>query len=168
MCLDCSGVTAEISAICVFFLIRYDDSVVFVTLTAILLSIIVYIEWELSKVEVFVNFSSGVTVPVVFYSEGWSTKAVIVFVVLCAIARAWSVMAGWGFLVVSLEVVLTCIIGCGKCMRPCVVSVTKLLFLIKCNLIIGPVNFFITTECSADILVPILNISVATVNGFSY
>ena len=37
MCLDCSGVTTENSAICVCFLIRYGDSVVLVTLTAILL-----------------------------------------------------------------------------------------------------------------------------------
>ena len=44
MCLDCSGVTTENSAICVCFLIRYGDSFVLVTLTAILLSIIVNIE----------------------------------------------------------------------------------------------------------------------------
>ena len=35
MCLDCSGVTTENSAICVCFLIRYGDSVALVTLTAI-------------------------------------------------------------------------------------------------------------------------------------
>ena len=36
MCLDCSGVTTENSAICVCFLMRYGDSVVLVTLIAIL------------------------------------------------------------------------------------------------------------------------------------
>ena len=82
MCLDCSGVTTENSAICVCFLIRYGDSVVLVTLTAIRLSIIVDIEWEISRLAVSVNFSSGVTVPVVFHFEGWSIKAVIVFVVV--------------------------------------------------------------------------------------
>ena len=46
MYLDCSGVTTENFAIRVCFLIRYGDSVLLVTLTAILLSIIVDIEWE--------------------------------------------------------------------------------------------------------------------------
>ena len=44
MCLDCSGVTTEISAICVCFLISYGDSVVLVTLTAFLLLIMIDIE----------------------------------------------------------------------------------------------------------------------------
>ena len=72
MCLDCSGVTTENSAICVCFLMRYGVSVVFVTVTAILLSIIVDIEWEISRLAVSVNFSNGVTVPVVLHFEGWS------------------------------------------------------------------------------------------------
>ena len=38
---DCSGVTTENSVICVFFLNRYGDSVIFVTLTATFLSIFV-------------------------------------------------------------------------------------------------------------------------------
>ena len=79
MFLDCFGVNTENSAICVCFLIGYGDSVVLVTLTTILLSIIVDIVWEISKLAVSVNFSNGVTVPVVFHFEGWSTKAVIVF-----------------------------------------------------------------------------------------
>ena len=70
MCLDCSGVTRENSAICVCFLMRYDDSVLLVTLTAVRLSIMVYIEWEISKFAVYVNFSNGVTVPVVFHFDG--------------------------------------------------------------------------------------------------
>ena len=65
------------------------------------------------------------------------------------------------------EAVLTCIVNWGKCMRPCVVSMATLLFLIKCNPIIGPVNFFITTKCSAKVLSPISNLSVAVANGFS-
>ena len=54
------------------FLMRYGDSVVLVTLTAILLSFIVDIEWEISRLSVSVNFSNGVTVPVVLHFEGWS------------------------------------------------------------------------------------------------
>ena len=45
---------------------------------------------------------------------------------------------------------LTCIVKRGKCLRPCVVSMTTLLFLIKCNPNIGPFSFFITTKCSAN------------------
>ena len=167
MCLDCSGVTTENSAICVCFLIRYGDSVVLATLTAIRLSFIVDIEWEISRLNVSVNFSNGVTVPVVFHFEGWSMKAVIVFVVFGGMVRASSVMAGCGLVVVALEAVLTCIVKRGKCMSPCVVSMTTLLFLIKCNPIIGPVNFFITTTCSANELSPISNFSVAVDKGFS-
>ena len=59
-----------------------------VTLTAILLSITVDIEWENNKLAVSVNFSNGITVPIVFYFDGWSTKAVIVFVVLDGIVKA--------------------------------------------------------------------------------
>ena len=44
MCLDYSGVSTDNSAICVCFLIRYGDSVVLITLTAILLSNTVDIE----------------------------------------------------------------------------------------------------------------------------
>ena len=167
MCLDCSGVTTENSAICVCFLIRYGHSVVLVTLTAIRLSIIVDIEWEISRLVVSVIFSNGVTVPVVFHFEGWSMKAVIVFVVVGGMVRASSVMTGCGLVVFSLEAVLTCIVRWGKCMRPCVVSMTTLLFLIKCNPNVGLVNFFITTKCSAKELSPISNFSVAVDNGFS-
>ena len=167
MCLDCCGVTTENSAICVCFLIRFGDSVVLVTLTVIRLSIIVDIEWEISRLAVSVNFSNGVTVPVVFHFDGWSMKAVIVFVVVGGIVRASSVMTGYGLVVVSLEAVLTCIVKWGKCMSPCVVSMTTLLFLIKCNPIIGPVNFFITTKCSANELSPSSNSSVAVDRGFS-
>ena len=167
MCLDCSGVTTENSAICVCFLMRYGDSVVLVALTAILLSFIVDIEWEISRLDVSVNFSNGVTVPVVFHFDGWSMKAVIVFVVVGGMVRALSVMTGCGLVVVSLEAVLTCIVKWGKCMSPCVVSMTTPLFLIKCNPIIGPVNFFITTKCSAKDLSPISNFSKAVDNGFS-
>ena len=37
----------------------------------------------------------------------------------------------------------------------------------KCNPIIGPVSFFITTKCSSKELFPISNFSVAVDNGFS-
>ena len=167
MCLDCSGVTTENSAICVCFLMRYGDSVVLVTLTAILLSIYVDIEWEIGRLAVSVNFSNVLTVPVVFHFDGWSMKAVMVFVVVVGMVRASSVLTGCGLVVVALEAVLICIVRWGKSMRPCVVSLTALLFLIKCNPFIGPVNFFITTKCSADELSPISNCSVAVDNGFS-
>ena len=146
---------------------RYGDSVVLVTLTAILLSNIVDIEWEISRFAVSVNFSNGVTVPVVFHFDGWSIKAVMVFVVVGGMVRASSVMTGCGLVVVSLEAVLTCIVKWGKCISPCVVSMTTLLFLIKCNPIIGRVNFCITTKCSANELSPISDFSVAVENGFS-
>ena len=146
---------------------RYGNSVVLVTLTAIFLSIIVDIEWEISRLAVSVNFSNGVTVPVVFHFDGWSMKAVIVFVVVGVMVRSSSVMTGCGLVVVSLEAVLTCIVKWGKCMRPCVVSMTTLLSPIKCNPKIGPVNFFIPTKCSAKELSSISNFSVAVDNGFS-
>ena len=52
-------------------------------------------------------------------------------------------------------------------MRPCVVSMTTLLFLIKCNSIIGPVKFFNTTKCSKNEISPFSNFSVVVDNGFS-
>ena len=63
--MDCSGVTRENSAICVFFLIKCGDSVVLVVLTAIFLSTIVEIEWDISRLAASVNFHTGVTVPLV-------------------------------------------------------------------------------------------------------
>ena len=54
-------------------------------------------------------------------------KAAIVFVVFGGMVRASSVMTGCGMVVVSLEAVFTCIVKWGKCMRPCVVSMTTLL-----------------------------------------
>ena len=100
----------ENSAICVCFLIRYGDSVVLVTLTAIRLSIIVDIEWEISRLAVSVNFSNGVTVPVVLHFYGWSMKAVTVLVVAGGMVRSSSMMTGCGLVVVSLEAVLTCMV----------------------------------------------------------
>ena len=159
--------TTENSAICVCFLIRYGDSVVLVTLPAILLSIIDDIEWEIGKLAVSVKLSNDVTVLVLVHFDGRSTKAVIVFVVVGGIVRASLEMTGCVFVVLSPEAVFTCIVKCGKSMRPCVVSMTTLLFLIKCNPTIGPVNFFITTKCSAEVLSPISSLCVAVVKGFS-
>ena len=81
-----------------------------VTLTAIRLSIIVDIEREISNFAGSVNFSNGVTVPVVFHFDGWSVKAVIVLVVAGGMVRSSSMMTGCGLVVVSLEAVLTCIV----------------------------------------------------------
>ena len=58
---------------------------VLVTVTAIFLSNIVDIEWDIIRLAAPVNFSTGVTVPVVFHSDKWSTNAVIDFVVICGI-----------------------------------------------------------------------------------
>ena len=82
------------------------------------MSITVDIEWEISKLAVSVNFSICVTVPVAFLFDGCSTKVVIVFVFVVGIVRALSVMTGSGFVVVSFEAVLTCIVKCGKYIRP--------------------------------------------------
>ena len=166
MWLDRSGVFAKNSAICGFFLIRYGDPVVLYTLTAILWSNIVDNEWEISKLAVSVNFSNSVTLPVVLHFDGWSAKAVIVFVV-GGIVRASSKMKDCGFVVVSLEAVLTWFVKCGNYERPCVVSMTTLLFLMKCHSIFDPVNFFITRKCSAKLFSPISNLSVVFANGFS-
>ena len=167
MCFDCSGVALENSAICVFFLIRYGVSVVLVTLTAILLWYIDDIEKEKSKLAHSVNFSNGVTVTVVVHPNVRSTKAVN-FVVLDDYFRASSLMTGWCFAVASLEAVLTCIVMCGECMRPWLLSLTTLLlFLTKCNPINGLVIFFITKKYSAILFSPNSNVSVAVVNGFS-
>ena len=58
---------------------------VLVTLTAIFLSIFVDIEWDIMRLADSVKFCTGVTVPVVFHSDTWSTNAVIVLVVSCGI-----------------------------------------------------------------------------------
>ena len=68
--LDCSGVTTENSAICAFLLIKYDDSVVSVTLSVIFLSIIVDIEWKINKLAVSLNFCRGVTHPLFSIPKG--------------------------------------------------------------------------------------------------
>ena len=94
-------------------------------------------------------------------------KAVIVFVVVGGKVRASSVMIGCVFVVASLEAVLTCIVKWGKRMRPCVVSMTTLLFLVKCKPNIGPGIFFVTTKCFAKVLSPISNFSVAVDDDFS-
>ena len=102
-----------------------------------------------------------------FQSNGWSTKAVTVFVDIGGIAKALPEITVWGFANVSFRAVLTYIAECGKCMRPCVLLMTTVLFLIKSNPIIGPATFFITTKCSAKTLSPISNLGVAVDIGFS-
>ena len=67
----------------------------------------------------------------------------------------------------SLEAVLTCNVKCGKTMRPRVVSMTTLLFLIKCKPLIGLVIFFFTTKCSAKMLSPVSNLTLTVANVFS-
>ena len=72
----------------------------FVTLTAIFLSIFVDIEWDIMRLAVSVNLSTEVTVPVVFHSDKWSTNAVIVFVVICGIVILSWMRTGWGLALV--------------------------------------------------------------------
>ena len=146
-------------------MINYGGSVLLATLTATFCQLL--FEWEISKLAVSLKFSNGVTVPVVFHSEGWSTKAVIVSVVLGGTVRVPSVKTNWGFPVISLAAVLTWIGKCGKSIRPCVVSMTRLLCLMKCNPTIGPVKLSITTKCLAKVVSRISNLSVIVANKFS-
>ena len=119
------------------------------------------------RLSISVNFSTGVTVPVVFHSDKWSTNAVIVFVVICGIVMLSRTRTAWGLALVWLNALLNCIVKCRKWMRPCVVSMTTLLCLIKCNPKKSPVRFFITTKCSAKLWSPTSNLSVAVAIGFS-
>ena len=71
-----------------------------VTLTAIFLSISVDIERDIIKLAASANFSSRVTVPVVFHSDKWSTNAVIVLVVICGIVIISGMRTAWGLALV--------------------------------------------------------------------
>ena len=82
MNLYCSGVITEKSAVCMFLLIEKGDSFFLVTLRTYFVSSIVEIESEDNRLAASVNVSTGVTVPVVFHCDEWSTNAVIVFVVI--------------------------------------------------------------------------------------
>ena len=73
----------------------------------------------------------------------------------------------WGLALVWLNALLTCIVKCVKWMRPCVVSMTTLLCLMKCKPIIGRVRLFITRNCSAKMWSPMSNLSVVVAVGFS-
>ena len=143
MNLDCSGVTTE--------------------------KIELYVEsaWDVIKLAVSVNFFTVVTVLVVFYSDKWSKRAVIVFVVIGGIViLSWMRTAG-GLALDPLDALLTCIFKCGKRIRQCVVSMTTLFCLMKWNPIMSPVKFFITTKRSAKMWSPMPNLSVAVAIGFS-
>ena len=78
------------------FLIKLVDSVVLVSLPATFFSLFVDIDWEFSSIAVSVSFSNGITIPVLFHSDGSSTKAVIVLVAIVGILRALSVRTTWG------------------------------------------------------------------------
>ena len=121
---DCSGVTLAISPIYLLSFIRHGDSVVLVNLTAAFLKFFGNIDCEMGKLAVSVNFSNGVTVPVFYHSEGWSTKAVIVFVVLSCTFRVVSAMLDCGFQLILVAALLTCIAKYGNGMRPCLLSKT--------------------------------------------
>ena len=51
-------------------------------------------------------------------------------------------------------------------MRPCVASITRLSFLMKCKLVIGPVKFFSTTKCCANVMSQLSKLDVVVANGF--
>ena len=91
----------------------------------------------------------------------------IVSVVIGGIVRASSVKTSWGFAFVSVEAVLICIVKCGKCMKPCNVSMTTLFFLIDHKHMVDLVNLFITTKCSVNVLSQISSLSAIVANGFS-
>ena len=86
-----------------------------------------------------------------FHFDGWSMKAVMVFVVVGGMVRASLVMTGSGLVFVSLEAVLTCIVKWGKCMRLCGVNDYTVIPK-KCCPEINPVSFFITGKFLAIIL----------------
>ena len=73
----------------------------------------------------------------------------------------------WSLALISFDALLTCIVKLGKWMRSCVLSMTTLLCLMKCNPIMDPVNFLITMKCSAKVWSPLSNLSVTVAFGFS-
>ena len=101
------------------------------------------------RLAVSVNFSTGVTVPVLFHYHKWSINAVFVLFVICGTVILSWMRTTWGLALVWFIALLTCIVKCGKRMSPCVVSMTTLLCLMKCNPIKDPVRFFMTTKYSA-------------------
>ena len=135
-----------------------------VNLTAIFFSNI--IEIEINRLAANAKFSSGVTVPVVFHCDGWATTVSIVFVATGGVLRASPVETKWSMAPNFLAALLTCLVNLGKWMRSTLTSMSKLLCLMKCKPIFGPVKFFITTECFAEVLSPLSNLSVARANGF--
>ena len=163
MNLDCLGVTTENSAKCVLFWTAWSDSVVFVTLTSIFLSIIHDLENDNVRLTASVNLSNVDTVPVPIYSDVTSANAVMVFIVIGA-----TVMLPWVRTATSLALnlliaFLTSIVKRGEWKRPCVVSMRTLFCLIKCKPLFGPVKLFIT----AKVWSPWSKLIVTVSNGFS-
>ena len=87
----------EKSAICVFLLIVQGDSIRLVTLTAIFLSNTFEIEKDIMRLATSVIFCTGITVPDVFHSHNWSTKAVIFLLslVVSLYCRGWKQVGVW-------------------------------------------------------------------------
>ena len=125
-----------------------------VTLNAIFLSFSIEIERDYQTRAASVNFSTGVTVPVIFPSYNRSTNDLTGFAAIGGtVILSWT-RRTWGLALVPLDVLLICSVRCGRGMKPCVVSMTTLLCLMNCNPIIGPVKLFTTTNCSAKIWSP--------------
>ena len=151
------------SATGVVLFVVLDDTVVLVILTATLLETRADIEWEIIRLAVSVSLSTDVTVLVVFRSDGWSMKTVLVFVIfvcyLFVICRRSlklsSLKTIWGCASTSLLELLTCIVEWGKCMKSSVVPLPTVLCWMKYNPVIGHVNCFITTKYQAETYSPI-------------
>ena len=124
-------------------------------------------DYNTSKLAVSANLSIGVTVPVMFLSDGWSTNAVMVFVVIGVFVSQSPLKTGRGLEIASFADLSTCIVKRRKRMRAYVVSMTTLLCFMNCNSIIGSVNFFITMQCFAKAWSPVLSIFVVVANSFS-
>ena len=166
MNLDCSAVTTQNSATCVCFLIVYDDSLVFVTLTATFLSIIFDIECEISRLAVSVIFSNvSQSLLCSILKEDQRTQWSLFLI--GGIVKASSMRTTWDLTLTSLAVLLTCIVKWGKWMKPCVVWMITLLFFMKSKPMIGPVTFFITTNCSTEVYSPLTKLIVVVASGFS-
>ena len=137
------------------------------TLTATFLSIIVDNEWDSSRLVASVKLHTGVTVPAVFQSDEWSTIAAMVLVDIGGSVLLLGLKTARSYARVSLAVYLSCFEKWGKWMRPSVLSMTTLLGHKKCNPIMGPLKFFITTKCSGKLCSQISNLGVAVAIGFS-
>ena len=166
MKLYCFGVTTENSAIGVSFLIY--TVIPFFWLAALLLSVNCgchWLGWQHSHC--FHDFShcSHSTCSVPFW---WVVnKKCDRLLVIGRILEVSRIRRVWGSAFVSQAQLLTCMVKCGKWMKPYVVSMTTLLCLMKFKLITGPISFFITMKSSAKLWSMMSNLDFGVADGFS-